>query len=48
MNSPTHRRNILGDYREVGIDLERGDLQGNVNARVWTSHFGSRCEAPAV
>ena len=48
MSSPTHRRNILGDYREVGIGLERGDLKGNLNARVWTSHFGSRCEVPAV
>jgi uncharacterized protein YkwD len=48
MSSPTHRHNILGDYREVGIDLELGDLQGNRKARVWTSHFGSHCEVPAA
>jgi uncharacterized protein YkwD len=44
MSSPTHRHNILGDYSEIGVSVARGDLQGNPGARVWTSHFGSRCE----
>jgi uncharacterized protein YkwD len=47
MSSPTHRRNILGDYLEIGIDVARGDLEGRLNALVWTSHFGSRCELAA-
>jgi uncharacterized protein YkwD len=43
MASPDHRRNILGDYQEVGIDLSRGELEGRPNAQVWTSHFGTHC-----
>lgn len=45
MRSPTHRRNILGEYDSVGISLAVGDLEGHAAARVWTAHFGSRCEA---
>lgn len=44
MTSPTHRRNILGDYGEIGVSVATGNLQGNAEARVWTSHFGSRCD----
>lgn len=43
MNSPTHRKNILGDYDQVGIALLAGDLEGHRGARVWVSHFGSHC-----
>lgn len=44
MNSPGHRRNILGDYSQVGIGLLSGNLEGNSGAQVWAAHFGSRCE----
>jgi uncharacterized protein YkwD len=44
MNSPAHRQNILGDYSQVGISLVTGELEGHAAARVWTAHFGSRCE----
>jgi uncharacterized protein YkwD len=44
MSSPTHRRNILGDYSQVGIGLVTGTLEGHNAARVWTAHFGSHCE----
>jgi len=43
MSSPTHRKNILGDYADVGIALETGNLEGHPGAQVWASHFGSRC-----
>ncbi len=43
MASPTHRRNILGDYDQVGIGLLAGNLEGRADARVWASHFGSHC-----
>lgn len=43
MNSPTHRHNILGDYDEIGIGLESGELEGRPRARVWAAHFGSHC-----
>lgn len=44
MSSPTHRKNILGDYAEVGIAVSTGNLEGHPGARVWAAHFGSRCE----
>jgi uncharacterized protein YkwD len=44
MSSPAHRRNILGDYDQIGIGLLSGDLEGHSGARVWAAHFGSRCE----
>jgi uncharacterized protein YkwD len=43
MASPTHRRNILGAYEQVGIGLLSGNLEGRSGARVWASHFGSHC-----
>ncbi len=44
MASPTHRQNILGDYRQVGIGVVTGNLEGHPGAHVWAAHFGSRCE----
>ncbi|HVQ58154.1 MAG TPA: CAP domain-containing protein [Solirubrobacterales bacterium] len=44
MASPAHRQNILGEYTEMGIDLELGDLEGHRGAHVWAVHFGSHCE----
>lgn len=43
MQSPEHRRNILGDYDELGIGLATGELEGQAAARAWTEHFGSHC-----
>jgi uncharacterized protein YkwD len=43
MSSPTHRRNILGAYEQVGIGLLTGSLEGRPGARVWVAHFGSHC-----
>jgi uncharacterized protein YkwD len=45
MRSPTHRKNILGEYTEIGIDLQTGTLEGISGTHVWTEHFGSHCEA---
>jgi len=42
MSSPTHRRNILGDYEEAGAALLGGDLEGRPDAHLWAVHFGSR------
>jgi uncharacterized protein YkwD len=47
MRSPTHRKNILGDYTQIGIDLQTGTLEGIAGTHVWTEHFGSHCEVPA-
>jgi len=44
MRSPEHRANILGDFSQVGIDLQTGDLSGRPETRVWAQHFGSHCE----
>jgi uncharacterized protein YkwD len=46
MRSPEHRANILGDYTQVGIDLQLGELEGRAGTHVWAQHFGSHCEAP--
>jgi uncharacterized protein YkwD len=43
MRSSGHRANILGPYREIGIGLRVGDLEGNAAAHVWTQNFGSGC-----
>ena len=43
MRSPGHRANILGSYREIGIGLRVGDLDGNAAAHVWTQNFGTGC-----
>jgi uncharacterized protein YkwD len=48
MRSPGHRHNILGDYQDLGLSLEVGELEGHEGADVWTAHFGSRCESPPV
>jgi uncharacterized protein YkwD len=45
MRSPTHRRNILGDYSQIGVGVEAGTLAGRPGAFVWTQHFGSHCDA---
>jgi uncharacterized protein YkwD len=41
LESPEHHANILGPYREVGIALRVGELEGNEEAAVWTQDFGS-------
>lgn len=43
MRSSGHRANILGPYREIGIGLRVGDLEGNAAAHVWTQNFGTGC-----
>lgn len=44
LESPEHHANILGPYREIGIGLRVGGLEGNEDAAVWTQDFGShRC-----
>jgi uncharacterized protein YkwD len=44
LQSTDHHENILGPYREVGIGVEVGELEGNEGAAVWTQDFGShRC-----
>jgi uncharacterized protein YkwD len=42
MHSAGHRENILGPYRDTGIGLRVGTLEGNPGAHVWTEEFGSR------
>lgn len=42
LQSPGHRENILGSFREVGIGLRVGSLAGRSQAHVWTQHFGTR------
>jgi uncharacterized protein YkwD len=44
MASPEHRANVLGDYSEVGVNVQVGTLGGVERTRVWTEHFGHRCE----
>jgi uncharacterized protein YkwD len=41
LESPEHHANILGPYREIGIGLRVGGLEGNDDAAVWTQDFGS-------
>jgi uncharacterized protein YkwD len=43
MRSPGHRRNILGDYDDLGLSLQAGELGGLGGVDVWAAHFGSRC-----
>ncbi len=43
MRSPEHRKNVLGEYAETGIDLVTGTLEGFAGTKVWTQHFGLRC-----
>jgi uncharacterized protein YkwD len=41
MRSPSHRTNILGAFREMGLSLRTGTLEGRTGTRVWTAHFGA-------
>ncbi len=41
LESPEHHENILGPYREIGIGLRVGGLEGYEGAAVWTQDFGS-------
>lgn len=43
MHSPGHRENILGPYRQTGIALRIGTLEGNSGAHVWSQDFGAEC-----
>jgi uncharacterized protein YkwD len=43
IRSPEHRDNILGPYRQIGVGLITGSLEGHASAHVWTQHFGSHC-----
>jgi uncharacterized protein YkwD len=43
IQSAGHRENILGRYRQIGIGLRVGGLQGYDGAHVWTQEFGLRC-----
>ncbi|HEX5610371.1 MAG TPA: CAP domain-containing protein [Solirubrobacterales bacterium] len=45
LDSPGHRANILGEYTEMGLALEQGNLEGHRGAHVWAAHFGSHCES---
>jgi uncharacterized protein YkwD len=42
MSSPGHRDNILGRFRQIGVGVRVGNLDGH-DAHVWTQHFGSHC-----
>jgi uncharacterized protein YkwD len=47
MRSPSHREIILGDYVEIGVDLQAGFFAGGPGTRVWTQHLGAAgCPAP--
>jgi len=41
LESPEHHANILGPYREIGIGLRDGEVEGEEDAAVWTQDFGS-------
>jgi uncharacterized protein YkwD len=44
IHSPGHRANILAPgFRDFGVGLRIGDLEGVAGAHVWTQDFGSRC-----
>jgi uncharacterized protein YkwD len=42
LGSSGHRRNILGDFEDIGIGLQVGELEGTSGAHVWTQQFGTR------
>jgi uncharacterized protein YkwD len=48
MRSPEHRANILGEFSQVGIDLQTGILGGSGRTNIWAQHFGSHCEEQPV
>jgi uncharacterized protein YkwD len=41
LESTEHHENILGPYREIGIGVRDGKLEGYEGAAVWTQSFGS-------
>jgi uncharacterized protein YkwD len=41
LESPEHHANILGQYREIGIGVRDGEIEGYEGAAVWTQTFGS-------
>jgi uncharacterized protein YkwD len=41
IESPEHHANILGPYKEIGIGLQVGSIEGHEGAAVWTQDFGS-------
>jgi uncharacterized protein YkwD len=41
LESPEHHANILGPYKEIGIALAIGGVEGYEDAAVWTQDFGS-------
>jgi uncharacterized protein YkwD len=44
IHSPGHRANILAPaFRDFGVGLRIGDLEGIAGAHVWTQDFGSHC-----
>jgi uncharacterized protein YkwD len=44
MRSSGHRANILNpSFRDLGVGLEVGRLEGVSGAFVWTQHFGANC-----
>ncbi len=43
MRSPAHRHNILGEYGDLGLSLQTGELGGLSGVEVWAAHFGSHC-----
>lgn len=43
IHSPGHRANILGDYRQLGVGLRVGTLEGHPDVHVWAQHFGIHC-----
>jgi uncharacterized protein YkwD len=43
IGSPGHRRNILGDYDDLGVGLAVGALDGQRGVHVWAQHFGRSC-----
>jgi uncharacterized protein YkwD len=43
LHSRGHRENILGHFRQLGIGLRVGTMEGRHGAHVWTQHFGSHC-----
>lgn len=45
MQSPAHRHNLLGNYSDLGLSLQTGELGGLGGVDVWAAHFGSHCDA---
>jgi uncharacterized protein YkwD len=41
LESTEHHENILGPYKEIGIGVRAGEIEGYEGAAVWTQDFGS-------